>query len=183
MDKPIISNITNVKNTFVDLSKSISPFEKLSDIQHQFSHLNLLFDVIVDRIQSTYDHKSSNVDLMQLNSVDKNILTNSLPEIEEFFLEKLRLCWFNFKTRFQLQIESENSVNKSFFLTTIVNVERELLSFDSMFNNVDNNSSTSNNTVKLPREKRKKDAQFQFNNTIKPNEPKVLYNRIHLLQK
>jgi hypothetical protein len=182
-DNPIASNISNVKSTRENVSNGISPFEKLSDIQHQLSHLNLLFNVIVDRIQSTYHHKSGDVSLMQLNCVDKNILSNSLPEIEDFFLEKIRLCWFNFKTRFQFHMESENSISKSFFLMTIVNVERELLSFDSMFNNVDNSSSTLNNTVKLPKEKCKKDVQFQLNNTVKLNEPKILYNRINLLQK
>lgn len=182
-DNLITSDITNVENTREGSSNFLSPFEKLSDIQHQLSHLNLLFDVIVNRIQSTYHHRSQNVDVMQLNRVDKNILTNSLPEIEDFFLEKIRLCWLTFKTRFHLQMASGNLVDKSIFLTVIVKVERELLSFDSIFSNVDYSSSTSNNTLQLHRDKCKENEQFQLNNSIKTNEPKLLYNRINLLEK
>lgn len=181
-DKPITSDVKCLKNPRENLSNGISPFDKLFDIQHQSSHLNLLFDVIVNRIQSTYHHQSQDVHSMKLNEVDKNILINSLPEIEEFFLEKIRLCWFNFTTRFQSQIANGNPVDKSFILTTIVNVEKKLLSFDSMFNNVDYNSSTSNNTVKPLRDQCKKNARFQLNNRMMANEPKVLYNRISLLQ-
>lgn len=152
------------------------------NLRHKLIHLEIKFNQIVNRIQSSWsiDLKSRFVNQINLNEVDKNILINALPGIEALFLEKLRLSWFNFKNRFQLQITS-NICDYKIFCMMIINIERELLSFGPIFNhNLDSNSDNMNSINKLYVDEYERKSHLQFTNNIQLNEPRVLYNRIRL---
>lgn len=179
--KSVLTSSTHNKNSYEDFSNCISLPETLN-LRHKVIHLEISFNKIVNRIQSSWiiDLKSRFVNQINLNESDKNILINALPGIEALFLEKLRLSWFNFKSRFQQKI-TDNRCDYKTFCMMIESIEKELQSFGSMFNHImESISDNMNDTDKLYGVEYERKSYLQFNNNIQFNEPKALYNRIRL---
>lgn len=109
------------------------PSFEISDLENNLKYVNMLFNTVASKIQNSWNLnlKSRYVNLCQLNEADKDTLTNALPGIERLILEKFRVSWLNFKTRFQQQI-SKNNVEYKSFCNILVNIEKQLFSFDSL---------------------------------------------------
>lgn len=166
-----IANENNLK----DFSKDIPLFES-SDLLQKLIYLELWFDKTVCRIQSTWKH----IDLINLNECDKKILINALPGLEALFLEKLRLSWMNFKTRFQQQMTCNISDYNSFHLI-ILSIENQLLEIDSML--MDCNSLNTIYTDKLRGYGCDEKSYVQLFNKDKYKDTNVLNNQIKLPNK
>lgn len=160
---------TNSNKSYEGLSLGIS------DLINNLNYINKLFNTVTSKIQNSWNSnlKSRYVNLSLLNETDINILTSALPEIEALILEKFRVSWLNFETRFQHQIT--NSDYKSFYMI-LVNIEKQLLSFDSLYN--DTCDSLNNDEIDRFEYERKSYHQFIINNDLNVN--KTISNRIML---
>lgn len=165
---PIVTTINN--NNDGNFSSDIP---ETSDLRYKLTELEMILNKIIHRLQSTWtiDMRSRFINPIHINDADKIIIINALPEIEALFLEKLRLCWLNFKTRFQNQMACNNFDYKSFCII-IENIEKELFSFGSMFNCTDFICNNSNDR-----------KRFKFTNNGAFDESNILSNQIKLPQR
>jgi len=143
----------------------------ISDLWLKLAQLEMTFTKTINRLQSTWnvDVRSRFVNAMNVNDAEKLMIINALPGIEVLFLEKFRLSWSNFKARYERRMSSGNDLDYESFSAIIENVERELLSFDTMLNGADDSADYDD-----------PDERKRVANNVKSNEPAkvVLYNRI-----
>lgn len=169
----MIKNEFSKENGFEDFTIG-SPSSDLFGLQQKLNNVDMLFNKIVSQIQISWKY----VNIMNFNESDKNILINALPGLEALFLEKFRLSWLNFKTRFRQQM-AYNNVDYNSFCTVIIRIENELLTFDSVFNFVNYKCYNTINNDKSQRYVYENKLYPLVNNIICDGS-KVLHNQVWL---